>query len=355
MATSTLDLNVKPATAAEIIKLTNNYLESLGIPISSQSLNTRERSAYHRYIRSHLQEYHLSERELKKLAEYLHIEWFDRDHSIPQSFIASLSLEHEGIKYTNPNDHQEFTIFCSSKSIFGVKCVLKHTQKGYQDPTYFTHFVPSLAIVKSNYYEALKPISQKIERLSPKKRDEILRFHAQRTVNSPLNREYKDKGMNLTELQIIHLFFNLYMPGCNGICQNCFKLSLPIEGFGARWLSKTPQHTEIRLSTPKLNSYDAHRVLYVTHEFIDKDLLYVAFEGIRYIPRQDDKGEIIESQVMVDERPKPQVYSQATHKLVEREPAIHIPYDIYNNYYLDIIQSIPNLTNHKFLICKCQK
>lgn len=355
MATSTLDLNVKPATAAEIIKLTNNYLESLGIQVSALS-----RTAYHHFIRTYLNEYRLDEKELKKLARELHIEWFDRDISIPQSFIPSISIEYKGIKYTNPDDHQDFTIFCSSESIFGVKCVLKHTQKGYQDPSFFTHFVPSLAIVKSNYEEALKPL--KVEKLLPKKRDDILRRLGQQHINSPLNQEYKQNGMHLTELQIIHLFFNLYMPGIQGICQQCFKLSLPLNGFGARWHCKNKSQDgiridDIRLSVPKINSsYDAHKVLYVTHSVESpQNTLHVAFEGVYYVQRTNWNNEKIESQLSLSQPLRAQLFSKQTHLQPDREPAVHIPYDLYNNYYLDVIQNLPNITNQDFLICQCQK
>jgi hypothetical protein len=302
----------------------------------------------------HLEEYQLSERELKKLAKHLQIEWIERDCSIPQTFIPSISLEHEGIKYTNPTDPKEFTIFCSSKSAFGARCVLKHTKNGYQDPSYFTHFVPSLAIVKSNYQEALKPITQKVERLPAQKKDEIIRNIAQQHINSPLNREYKNNGMKLTELQIIHLFFNLYMPGIDGICPKCFKLSLPIEGFGARWLSQ--DNNEIRLSIPKINSrYDAHKVLYATHTFKrNGKKLHVAFEGIHYVQRADCKINRIESQLKVIEPINIQLFSEDTHKKPERIPSVHIPYDIYN-HYLGIIQYFPYISNQEFLICQCQK
>lgn len=218
------------ATAKEIIEFAENYAKSFGKEISSL-----DRKAYCHYIQTFLKQYWLEERELKILASQLGIYWFPRDITIPYSHIASISFDYEGTKYTNPEDKQEFTIFCSDRSIIGVDCVLKHTRNGFQDSSYFTHFVPLLADVWSNYQGALKSISFSNE--TPKKRDDILRSLQERYINSPLNREYKN-GMCLTKHQMIHLFFNQYLPGIKGICSQCFNLSLPREGFGARWKSK---------------------------------------------------------------------------------------------------------------------
>lgn len=116
-----------------------------------------------------------------------------------------------------------------------------------------------------------------------------------------MNREYEN-GMSLTEHQVIHLFLNQYLPGIKGICSRCFKLTLPLKGFGSRWRSKKDEESkviyqEIRLSVPKMNStYDAHKILYVTHEFKPLDeKLHVAFEGIHYIQQTDWKGELIDA------------------------------------------------------------
>ncbi len=109
---------------------------------------------------------------------------------------------------------------------------------------------------------------------------------------------------------------------------------------------------------PKLNSnYDAHRVLYVTHELQHSNgLFYVAFEGIHYIQRTDWKNKRMESQVQINQSDcsqKFQLFSNNEYKKIEREAAIHIPYDIYNNY-LSLIQKLPNITNKEFQLCRCQ-
>lgn len=356
----TLCIKEKPlkVTAAELIEQSKNYITSLGIEIS-----TLPRTNYRRFIRVYAEQYRLDERELKKLADHLDIKWFPPDSSIPHSYVPSICFEYDGIKYTNPDDSQEFTLFCSSKSIFGVECVLKHTKNGYQDPSYFTHFVPLLADVWSNYQNALKPVSFSAQ--TPlKKRDDILRNLQERYINSPLNREYKN-GMSLTKHQVIHLFFNQYLPGIEGICPICFKLSLPLKGFGASWESRKEQHSEviyqeIRLSVPKLNSsYDSHKILYVTHELRSfNDTLHINFEGIHYIPRKDWKGEIIESQLSFNQNPKLQkfdVLSKSITEKPERAPSVHIPYDIYSNYYLRIIQKFPHISKQEFQICQCPK
>ena len=70
------------------------------------------RDTYRHLVRLFYLESCLPEYELKQLAHYLDIQWFDRDASIPVSYRPSIAFDFEGIKYTNPKDSEDFTVFC---------------------------------------------------------------------------------------------------------------------------------------------------------------------------------------------------------------------------------------------------
>lgn len=115
-------------------------------------------------------------------------------------------------------------------------------------------------------------------------------------------------------------------------------------------------YQEIRLSVPKMNSqYDAHKVLYVTHEVAASpdNILHVSFEGIHYIPQTDWKGELIEPQLCFDQTQKFDFLSKKIIQQPDRATSSHIPYDIYNNNYLKLIEEFPEISKQDFKICQC--
>lgn len=309
-------------TARSVIERTAKYIEELGFT----NVNQRE---YIDLLRTCSSEADLSEYELKKLAEHLGIQWFRRDNSIPLSYKPSIAFEYWGIKYTHPKDPKDFTVFCSKDCVFGIKCVLKHTKHGYQDPTYFTDLIPSLVEI-NNLYTLRLENAYAGNSLAPHKREQI---------------------------KCINMFFGKYLPEIEGICPKCFKLLLPNAGFGARYVSHCKK-AEIRLSTPKYYSYDSQRVLYVTHRIeensIDKQILHLAFEGIGYQRRVDKEGHRIESLPIKEKKILvPTLYPGSRPKVL-REPAIHTPLSIYQNYLKEICR-LPEITNQEFQICLCPR
>lgn len=348
--------NTIKVTAREIIGLTQNYIKSLGIDPDSLSL-----SNYRHFIRTFAEQYQLRDRrELEDLASHIDIKWFPPDSSIPHSYVPSICFRYNGIKYTNPEDPKDFTVFVSCYRTFKGDYVMKHTRYGYQDISYFVHFVPLLADISEEYRKAVASANLS-DKILPKKKDAILRNLQEQFINSPLNKAHKE-GMCLTKHEVIHRFFNQYVPGIDGICPKCFKLFLPKEGFGTRWEFRDTQHEtsfqEVRLSVPKINSsHDSHKVLYITHMLTtDRDKIFrVAFNGIHYVPRTDSKGEVIESQIVHKQLQNQEFDLLLDSPKMAREPSVHIPYDIYNNFYLKIIKKFSNISKQEFKICHCKK
>ncbi|MCE2983175.1 MAG: hypothetical protein LW832_06380 [Parachlamydia sp.] len=121
----------KIASIEDIIKKTEERIKQLGI--------SPKKEKYKHLILQEAEKYSLTENQVKKLGQHIGIKWI----APPYFAIAwkpSLCKIYMSVKYTNPNNPQEFIVIISSKSLFGIKSILHHTPNGYLDKSWLAVF-----------------------------------------------------------------------------------------------------------------------------------------------------------------------------------------------------------------------
>ena len=126
--------------------------------------------------------------------------------------------------------------------------------------------------------------------LSPKAREDSVREKFGICVNDEINRIFSSQGMKIEQVRAINAFFGNYIPDVDGICANCFKLSLPRRGPGIRWFSLSLSQCEIRLSEPKLHGQIGQRKIYITHQYALSKKLHIKWDGTVNLPTLDPKS-----------------------------------------------------------------
>jgi len=322
----TVILKKKSGTASQAIREAQAEIQRNSIPIRSNSS-----PKYRHLVLKAASQYHLSPVELKSLAGHLGIEWISPPRSIPKTWTPSISTKPIGIKYTNPNDSEDYAVLVSSQSIFGVKGIIRHTSKGYLDISWFTEFVPMLADVYAEYESAIGELPSQCDVLKRIRQERAL---MSRYINDSINAKY-DQGMTVEQSGAIHALLKTYMPGVEGLCRKCYKLFLPRSGLGESWQLK---NSEIRLSAPKVDGRPGQRILYVTHQIKpdEKEVISLKYEGI-----------VREPEVKWLDGRQP---LQLTNK--EDQLDTHIPWEIYDS--AQIISELSKIQGLDFPICQCQ-
>lgn len=121
------------------------------------------------------------------------------------------------------------------------------------------------------------------------------------------------RGMTPGQIQTINLFFEKYVPGIEGICTSCYKVSLPMAGSGEQWKFRSDERYEIRLSAAKPQGFPGQRREYVTQTSLNKsdNLKFAMWNSSTCAPEYTD--------------------------LLKQE-ATHIPWEIYdfNQFSIDM-------------------
>ena len=292
--------------------------------IKEHGINPGEEK-YRELVLIEAEKYQLNENHIKELARHLKID-LPSPPANAKNWILSICKIYMSAKYTNPVDPREYILMVSSKSFFGVQGVIHYTQNGYLDTSWFKDFIMDLDKHAINYERALKSIPVDTDK---NQRIRLDREFFSKNVNDPINQTYSG-GITIEQLRVAHAFFKKYLPVVEGICNNCFKLSFPLGGAGARWVSSESNPCEIRLSEPKPDGWPSQQKLYVTHNYKDGDkVLHVKWNGI-----YTDKPEF-------------------TSKL--RQADTHIPWMVYE--YEKLVNRLPivNEIQTKFAVCQCKK
>lgn len=211
---------------------------------------------------------------LKDLAKYLDIHFEPPPKAYDQwypSFCASLI----SVKYVNPQDHREYITIPTPRSPIGSIQVLHHYPTGYQCVEYFNAFIPrvSLQELVAKYYEGAEAANDAVFDESEENRmivnSHLLssgRGNFSRTIAKNVMIHYSD--LEEYTVRVLHAFFDIYVPYVDGVCSNCFKISLPDNGFGIKYdsvVNDAYNKLEIRVSPPKPDGDRQQRYLYVTN------------------------------------------------------------------------------------------
>lgn len=126
--------------------------------------------------------------------------------------------------------------------------LIHRTSVGYADITWFKEVIPELEkIIK----------------------DPTIGYSFSRKFNAAVNQLF-DKGMKPGQVQALNLFFGKYVPGIEGVCTTCYKVTLPMSGAGEKWTNRKDERYEVRLSAAKpQSSHPGQQIEYVSHTELD--------------------------------------------------------------------------------------
>lgn len=304
-------------TASEIIAKTQKQITLLKIKPG--------REKYKELVLQEAENYKLNENQVKELARHLGITVLSPPKNA-KGWTLSICKIYMSLKYTNPNEPKEFIVMVSSRSLFGVQGIIHHTPNGYLDISWFKNFVMDLDLYSQAYENGLKSISPNLtndERIAAERK--LFTYN----VNTPINRAFSN-GLTVEQLRAAHAFFLKYIPQVEGICKNCFCLSLPQSGAGARWISQPLNSCEIRLSAPKPDGYPCQQVLYLTQNYkVNRQILHLSWSGIY-------------------------TDSPALDKIL-KQANTHIPWNIYD--YESLVNRLPTINSIQTTLqtCLCKK
>lgn len=195
----------------------------------------------------------LSSNQTTQLALHIGLKWYPRPKNVPESWKLLICKDHLSQKYLNPLDLREYVSIKLPKALGGLPYILHRTSQGYADAQWFYEMVPELEMLLKD-----PTISHPFSEL----------FNL--TVNRLFENRRNGLGMTVGQLQAINLFFEKHVPGLDGICTTCFKISLPKSGAGERFVHRQNDFYEVRLSAAKPNArFPNQRIEYVTHREVD--------------------------------------------------------------------------------------
>lgn len=224
------------------------------------------------------------------LGLHLGMKLFPRPKGIGQDWKYSLCKSYLSQRYTNPKNPCEYTVVVPPGNKGSLPYVIHRSGQGYADARWFLEVIPELATIISDPAVG-RPFSM--------------------NFNSELNKFFETrnhgKGMTPGQIQALNLFFEKYVPGIEGICTSCFKVSLPISGAGERWTLRSDDRYEVRLSAAKPNGKSRQQSEYVSHAEVDQnqELLYALWDpaqcqvryGHKIVGGQKNEQNIIDSHI----------------------------------------------------------
>jgi hypothetical protein len=184
-------------------------------------------------------DYHLTELQVRDILSTLNVKTFERPKGVTMDWRPSITVEDLSIKYTNPEDPEEY-ISCVPPPDGGDKpYVMHHTPEGYVTLEWFTKILPELEKMRQ---------------------DGAADIHA--------HDHFKNESLSLGQVTTINRYFQgESIVGIKGICTQCFKVSLPRSGFGIRYVHAKNNAHEVRYCPGKpVPKFDSQKRPYVTHK-----------------------------------------------------------------------------------------
>lgn len=175
-------------------------------------------------------------------------------------------------RYENPNDSMEYIVTIPHDDRGFLPYIIHHTRGGFADARWFYEIVPQLEQIL---------------------RDKSLGRPFSFKFNEAINQMFGDQ-MTRGQVQAINVFFGKFVPGIEGVCSTCYKVSLPDSGSGEKWTYRRKNKYEIRLSAAKPNGKAGQKVEYVSHTELDSEgnLIFATWDkeksekGFDYFMRQ---------------------------------------------------------------------
>lgn len=167
------------------------------------------------------EELNLPASQLINLALHLGVRWFPKPVNIPDTWKIVLCKKFLSQRYNNPTNPEEYVVIKSPNSYGGLPYIIHKTSEGYAENRWFTEVIPNLNELLAQAFSDCKyPYTEDFNT----------------TVNQFFENAQNGKGMTVGQVAAFNLFFDKYVPGLEGICTNCFRVSLPNSGAGERWV-----------------------------------------------------------------------------------------------------------------------
>ncbi len=245
----------------------------IGLEGSAQII--RSRSHKFKVIAAKIaEENDLGSGQVTELALGLGIKWYQRPKNVPDTWKLILCKSHLSQRYINPTDSAEHVTVKPPDSPGDLPYIIHRTVAGFADPRWFCDVIPNLD-------NLLKTV------LSDPKIRHPLNEDFNLLINQYFASERNGQGMTTGQVQALNLFFEKHVPGLEGICTTCFRVSLPLRGAGERWTHRSNEKYEVRLSAAKpLARFSCQQTEYVTHRELNQ-------KGEQIFATWDSKNEVV--------------------------------------------------------------